>query len=140
MVKFVTELSIPMCMPILRLNFITKLIFIHLTIYPYEIHGKTYNRTNHIMDNNKFIFCIQAYHTLVTQLSTLELTPISPYHKPVLAVTSKKQRSSLPENNPSSHFRRIIPFRKAQNLNCCCACHQCLVHRETFLLMMTIIF
>ena len=64
MVKPVTGLSIPM--PILRQNFITKLTFIHLTIKTYDIPGKTCNPTNHIMDNNLYIF---LHITLVTSLS-----------------------------------------------------------------------
>ena len=43
-------------MPILRLNIITKLIFIYLTIYTYDIPGKTNNPTNHIIDNSVYIF------------------------------------------------------------------------------------
>ena len=48
---------------------------------------------------------------------------ISPYHKPVLSVTSKRGRSSISGKNPSSRFGRIILFWKTKNLNCCCACH-----------------
>ena len=77
MVKPVTGLSIPM--PILRLNFITKLIFIHLTIKSYDILG------SHIMDNNLYIV---LHSTLATSLSTVDLTPnfsefdyIYPYYK-----------------------------------------------------------
>ena len=73
MVKPVTGLSIPM--PILRLKFITKLLFIHLTIYTYDIPGKIHNPTNHIMNNNVYIF---LHITLVTLLSTADLTPNSP--------------------------------------------------------------
>ena len=73
MVKPVTGLSIPM--PILRLNFITKLLFIHLTIYTYDIPGKIHNPTNHIMNNNVYIF---LHITLVTLLSTADLTPNFP--------------------------------------------------------------
>ena len=83
MVKPVTGLSIPM--PILRLNFIIKLIFIHVPIETYDIPGKTHNPTNHIMDNNVYIF---LHITLVTPLSTADLTPdfsesnyIYPYYK-----------------------------------------------------------
>ena len=67
MAKPVTGLSIPM--PILRLNFITKLIFIHQMTY--DIPGKTYSPTNHIMDNNVYIF---LHISLVTALSTVDLT------------------------------------------------------------------
>ena len=35
----------------LRLDFITKLIFIHLTIKTYDIPGRPHNPTNYIMDN-----------------------------------------------------------------------------------------
>ena len=83
MVKLVTGLFVPM--PILRLNFIIKLLFIHLPTYTYDIPGKTYNPTNHIMDNNVYIF---LHITLVTSLSTADLTPnfsesnyIYPYYK-----------------------------------------------------------
>ena len=48
---------------------------------------------------------------------------ISPYHKPILPVTSKRERSSLLGKNLSSHFRKITPFQKMQNLNCRLACH-----------------
>ena len=48
MVKLVAGLSIPV--PIFRLNFITKLIFIH------DILGKSYNPTNNIMDKNVYMF------------------------------------------------------------------------------------
>ena len=67
MAKPVTGLSIPM--PILRLNFTTKLIFIHQMTY--DIPGKTYSPTNHIMDNNVYIF---LHISLVTALSTVDLT------------------------------------------------------------------
>ena len=70
MVKPVTRLSIPMS--ILRLNFITKLIFIHLIIYTYDIPGKIHNPINHIMDNNGYIF---LHITPVASLSTADLTP-----------------------------------------------------------------
>ena len=64
MVKPVTGLPIPM--PILRLNFITKPIFIHLpAIQTYDITGKTYNPINHIMDDNVYIFLhitLAIYH------------------------------------------------------------------------------
>ena len=60
-------------------------MFIHLTIYTYDIPGKTHNPTNHIMDNN---VCIFLHVTLVTSLSTADLTPnfsesnyIYPYYK-----------------------------------------------------------
>ena len=59
-------------MPIFRLNFVTKLIFIHLTIKTYDIPGKTHNPTNHLMDNN---VCIFLHMALVTSLSTADLTP-----------------------------------------------------------------
>ena len=67
MAKSVTGLSIPM--PILRLNFITELIFIHQMTH--DIPGKTYNPTNHIMDNNVYIF---LHISLVTSLTTVDLT------------------------------------------------------------------
>ena len=67
MAKPVTGLSIPM--PILRLNFTTKLIFIHQMTY--DIPGKIYSPTNHIMDNNVYIF---LHISLVTALSTVDLT------------------------------------------------------------------
>ena len=83
MVKSVARLSIPV--PILRLNFILKLIFIHLTIETYDIPGKIHNLTNHIMDNNVYIL---LHITLVTSLSTADLTLnfsesnyIYPYYK-----------------------------------------------------------
>ena len=70
MVKPVTGFSIPM--PIFRLKFIAKLIFIHLTIQSYDIPGKIYNPTNHITDDNVYIF----FHiTLVKSLSTVDFTP-----------------------------------------------------------------
>ena len=47
---------------------------------------------------------------------------ISPYNKPVSAVTSKRGKSSLSGKTPSSRFERIIPFFKTQNSNCHCAC------------------
>ena len=59
-------------MLIFRQNFITKLIFIHLTIYTYDIPGKTYNSTNHIMFNNLYIF---LHITFATSLSNVNLTP-----------------------------------------------------------------
>ena len=59
-------------MPILRRNFITKLTFINLTILTYDIPGKTHDPTNHIMDNNAYIF---LHITLVTSLSSVDLTP-----------------------------------------------------------------
>ena len=59
-------------MSILRLNFITKLIFIHLTIYVSDIPCKTDNPTNHIMGDNVCTFLLV---TLVTSLSTDDLTP-----------------------------------------------------------------
>ena len=72
-------------MPILRRNFITKLTFINLTILTYDIPGKTHDPTNHIMDNNAYIF---LHITLVTSLSSVDLTPnfsesnyIYPYYK-----------------------------------------------------------
>ena len=70
MVKPVAGLSIPM--PVLRLNFITKLIFIHLTLETYDIPARTYNPTNHIIDNNVYIF---LHITFVTSLSTVDLRP-----------------------------------------------------------------
>ena len=70
MVKPVTGLYIPM--PVVRLNFATKLIFIHLAIYTYFISGKTHNPTNHIMDNNVYKF---LHITVVKSLSTADLTP-----------------------------------------------------------------
>ena len=78
MVTPVTGLSIPT--PILRLNFITKLIFIHLTIETNDISAKIHNPTHHIMNNNVYIF----FHiSLVTSSSTADLTPnyIYPYYK-----------------------------------------------------------
>ena len=79
MVKPVTRLSIPMS--ISRLNFITKLIFIHLS-KPMISLAKL---ANHIMDNNVYI---PLHITLVTSLSTVDLTPnfsesnyIYPYYK-----------------------------------------------------------
>ena len=59
-------------MPILWLNVITKLIFIHLTIKTYDIPGKTHEPINHIMDNNVYTF---LHITLVTSLSIADLTP-----------------------------------------------------------------
>ena len=83
MVKHVTGLSIPML--ILKLTFINKLVFIHLTIKTYNIPGKISNPTNHIMDNNVHIF---LHITCVTSLSTAVLTPnfsesnyIYPYYR-----------------------------------------------------------
>ena len=83
MVKLVTGLFVPM--PILRLNFIIKLLFIYLPTYTYDIPGKTYNPTNHIMDNNVYIF---LHITLVTSLSTADIAPnfsesnyLCPYYK-----------------------------------------------------------
>ena len=61
-------------MPILRLNFITKLIFIHLTIQTYNIPGKTYNPTNYIMNKNANAH-IFLHIILVTSSSTVDLTP-----------------------------------------------------------------
>ena len=64
----------------------------------------------------------------------------SPYHEPVLAVTSKCGRSPFWRKNPSSRFGKIIPFRKTtQNLNCRYACRQCSVNREMFLLLINIL-
>ena len=69
MVKPVTGLSIPM--PILRLNFITKLnLFIKLS-KPMILMAKL-NPTNHIIDNNVYMF---LHITLVTSLSTTDLNP-----------------------------------------------------------------
>ena len=59
-------------MPIVRLNFITDMKFIHLTIKIYVIPGKSHNPSTHIMDNNVYIF---LHNTLVTSLSTADLTP-----------------------------------------------------------------
>ena len=81
MVKPVTRLSIPML--ILRLNFITKLIFIHLISIP----GKIHNATSHIVENYPYMF---LHITLVTSLliHCADLTPkfsksnyIYPYNK-----------------------------------------------------------
>ena len=47
-------------------------MFIHLTIYTYDILGKTLCSTNHIMVNNLYIF---LHITLVTSLSNVNLTP-----------------------------------------------------------------
>ena len=69
--KPVTGLSIPL--PILRLHFITKRISIHRSKpKPNGIPAKTYNPTNHIMDNNVYIF---LHITLVVSLSTVNLNP-----------------------------------------------------------------
>ena len=43
-------------MPILRLHLITKLMFIRPHIYPYDIPGKTHKPTNHILNNNIYIY------------------------------------------------------------------------------------
>ena len=59
-------------MPILGLNVMTKLIFIHLNIKTYDIPGKTHDLINHIMDNNVYTF---LHITLVTSLSIAQLTP-----------------------------------------------------------------
>ena len=48
------DLSIPM--PILWPNLITRLMFIHLPLSPYDLPGKNHNPTNHITDNNVYIF------------------------------------------------------------------------------------
>ena len=73
-----------------------------------------------------------------TQIVLIQMT-FSPYHEAVLVVTSTCGRSSLWLKNSSSHFGKIIPFRKTQNLNCRCACRQCSVNREMFLLVINIL-
>ena len=70
MLKSGTGLSIPMS--ILRLHFITQLIFIHLPIQTYDIPGKTHNPTNHITDNNQGF--IQALLISVIRHKKLNLT------------------------------------------------------------------
>ena len=76
--KLVTGLSIHT--PILRLNFITKLIFIYLsmifqskliTLLIYDIPVKTHNPSNLIMDNNIYIFL----HITLVASPTADLTP-----------------------------------------------------------------
>ena len=59
-------------MRILWMNFVTKLIFIPLTIKTYDIPGKTHDPVNHIMGNNVYTF---LHITLVTSLSIVDLTP-----------------------------------------------------------------
>ena len=59
-------------LPVLRIDFMTKLIFIHQTIQICDIRGKSHNPNNHVMDNNIYIF----FHiTHVTPLSIADLTP-----------------------------------------------------------------
>ena len=80
MVKVVTGLSVPM--PMLRLSFITKLISIHLIILIYDIHGKTQNPSNLIMDNNNSCISPLLHHySLLTYPNFSESNHIYPYYK-----------------------------------------------------------